>query len=41
MLAAGNAAAQAPSGTYPPDRFAISLYGGIGTDGGIEDFPGL
>lgn len=28
-------------GTYPPDRWAIAGSLGIGTDGGIEDFPGL
>ena len=31
----------ARSGTYPPDRWAITGFTGIGTDGGIEDFPGL
>ncbi|MCD6073710.1 MAG: hypothetical protein K0Q70_593 [Rhodospirillales bacterium] len=30
-----------PPGTYAPDRWAVTGYAGIGTDGGIEDFPGL
>jgi len=36
-----SAAQDNPPGTYPPDRWAVTGYLGIGTDGGIEDFPGF
>lgn len=42
MLVAVPAGAQDSTvGTYPPDRWAVTGYAGIGTDGGIEDFPGF
>ncbi|MEX2452150.1 MAG: hypothetical protein WD407_14935 [Rhodospirillales bacterium] len=33
--------ARAESELFAPGGWALTLYGGIGTDGGIEDFPGL
>jgi len=45
LVLAGQATARAAEpvlpGTYPPDRWAVTGYGAVGTDGGIEDFPGL
>lgn len=41
LLAAKPVAAGAQSDAAPAHPWALSVYGGIGTDGGIEDFPGL
>jgi len=41
VASAGDGARAEEPGLDLSDRFAVSVYGAIGTDGGIEDVPGL